>query len=392
MPEQDAPQQRPTEPPRALLPEFLHQGGASQKLAPEQRKQLVASGGTSRLESVNYGDAILTDNWPRDGLLLARSTVAEKIVVEQYKIDRLKILEENTCQQWWPARAIAVEEYLEYYASTPARFRPKVDAVAVVFLNPWWSAEVKDNAGESRMFELEAVEAKATHARPLPASYEPPDAPQPIKEAVATAHADAVALASALKQFAAKHIDPIESGDAWPRRAARLKAAFEATKPAPRERRQGPPGDVSTAHLDVACYPPHVLQLPWRKVVDAARARGRSLDLDDLPVLTQRPELQRCVDGVVAMPRRLDAVYASREGAAAVSQRCSFHAGALLLDLQQASSGVRATTKDAGGLGRAGRHVAEERWRKEVARAGAAIGAAGSTTRARGLRGEGVLV
>merc|ERR1719460_3063101 len=80
-----------------------------------------------------------------------------------------------------------------------------------------------------------------------------------------------------------KHIDPIESGDAWPRRAARLKAAFEATKPAPRERRQGPPGDVSTAHLDVACYPPHVLQLPWRKVVDAARARGRSLDLDDLP-------------------------------------------------------------------------------------------------------------
>ena len=68
-------------------------------------------------------------------------------MVEQYKIDRLKILEENTCQQWWPARAIAVEEYLEYYASTPARFRPKVDAVAVVFLNPWWSAEVKDNAG-----------------------------------------------------------------------------------------------------------------------------------------------------------------------------------------------------------------------------------------------------
>ena len=40
---------------------------------------------------------------------------------------------------------------------------------------------------------------------------------------------------------------------------------------------------MSTAHLDVACYPPHVLQLPWRKVVDAARARGRSLDLDDLP-------------------------------------------------------------------------------------------------------------
>ena len=191
-------------------PEFLHQGGAAKQLEPEQRRQLVASGGTSRLESVNYGDAILTDNWPRDGLLLARSTVAEKIVVEQYKIDRLKILEENACQQWWPARAIAVEEYLEYYASTPARFRPKVDAVAVVFLNPWWSAEVKDNAGESRMFELEAVEAKATHARPLPLTYDPPEAPQPIKEAVATAHADAVALASALKQFAAKHIDPIE--------------------------------------------------------------------------------------------------------------------------------------------------------------------------------------
>ena len=38
----------------------------------------------------------------------------------------------------------------------------------------------------------------------------PPEAPQPIKEAVAKAHADAVALASALKQFAAKHIDPIE--------------------------------------------------------------------------------------------------------------------------------------------------------------------------------------
>ena len=78
VPEQDAPQQRPTEPPRALLPEFLHQGGAAKPLEPEQRRQLVASGGTSRLESVNYGDAILTDNWPRDGLLLARSTVAEK--------------------------------------------------------------------------------------------------------------------------------------------------------------------------------------------------------------------------------------------------------------------------------------------------------------------------
>ena len=50
----------------------------------------------------------------------------------------------------------------------------------MVFLNPWWSAEVKDNAGESRMFELEAVEAKATHAKPLPLTYDPPEAPQPI--------------------------------------------------------------------------------------------------------------------------------------------------------------------------------------------------------------------
>ena len=46
VPEQDAPQQRPTEPPRALLPEFLHQGGAAKQLAPDQRRQLVASGGT----------------------------------------------------------------------------------------------------------------------------------------------------------------------------------------------------------------------------------------------------------------------------------------------------------------------------------------------------------
>ena len=67
VPETDAPQQRPQDPPRALLPEFLHQGGAAKQLAPDQRRQLVASGGTSRLESVNYGDAILTDNWPRDG-------------------------------------------------------------------------------------------------------------------------------------------------------------------------------------------------------------------------------------------------------------------------------------------------------------------------------------
>ena len=74
------------------------------------------------------------------------------------------------------------------------------------------------------MFELEAVEAKATHAKPLPLTYDPPDAPQPIKEAVATAHADAVALASALKQFAAKHIDPIETGDARHRRAASIWA------------------------------------------------------------------------------------------------------------------------------------------------------------------------
>ena len=272
----------PDEKPHAsLLPDFVHQG--TQPLAPAARRQLVASGGTARLENVSYGDAILTDNWPRDGLLLARSTLAEKIVVEKYRVDRMEILEKNKCQQWWPARAIAVEEYLEYYASTPARFRPKVDAVAVVFLNPWWSSEVLDNQGSSRMFELEAVEAKATHARQLPLTYEPPECPQPLKEAVNEAHADARALAAALSNFAATHIPPLEKGDAWPRRAARLKAAFEATKPAPRERRQGPSGDVSTAHLDVACYPPHVLQLPWRAVVDAARSSGQTLDLDRLP-------------------------------------------------------------------------------------------------------------
>ena len=72
VPETDAPQQRPQDPPRALLPEFLHQGGAAQKLAQNRQRQLVASGGTSVTRSVNYGDAILTDNWPRDGLLLAR--------------------------------------------------------------------------------------------------------------------------------------------------------------------------------------------------------------------------------------------------------------------------------------------------------------------------------
>ena len=48
VPETDAPQQRPQDPPRALLPEFLHQGGAAQKVSnPKQRRQLVASGGTS---------------------------------------------------------------------------------------------------------------------------------------------------------------------------------------------------------------------------------------------------------------------------------------------------------------------------------------------------------
>ena len=192
------------------------------------------------------------------------------------------------------------------------------------------------------MFELEAVERRRLMLNRTFA-YDPPEAPQPIKEAVAKAHADAVALASSLKQFAAKHIDPIEVETPGPEGRLGSKPRSR-TKPAPQGRRQGPPGDVY-AHLDVACYPPHVLQLPWRKVVDAAR-------------------LEEEVSGSRRPP------------------------GALLLDLQQAGPGVRAAAEDAGGLGRAGRDVAERGGEKKSPVRAPPVRSAGSTTGARGLRGR----
>ena len=61
--------------------------------------------------------------------------VAERILVDKFGYNRVEVVQ-GSDEQWWPARAISIEEYLEYYASTLARFRPKFDAVAVVFLKP----------------------------------------------------------------------------------------------------------------------------------------------------------------------------------------------------------------------------------------------------------------
>ena len=162
MPEQDAPQQRPHGAAASAATRILHQAALHKNSPQNKEGSLSRAAARLGLESVNYGDAILTDNWPRDGLLLARSTVAENRRAVQ---DRPP---QDPGGEHVPA-VVAGARHCGRRIPGVLRplqlgFRPKVDAVAVVFLNPWWSAEVKDNAGESRMFELEAVEAKATHA------------------------------------------------------------------------------------------------------------------------------------------------------------------------------------------------------------------------------------
>lgn len=128
----------------------------------------------ARIEGVEYTDAILCSGWPRHGIMLARSAVAERVLREQFPRDP-----SVDAKQWWPARVISIEEYVQYYARTLVKFRPKFDAVAVVFLRPWWSAYVAED-GVARTFELEAVEATDAMLRPL---FPDPAPPAPVIKA-----------------------------------------------------------------------------------------------------------------------------------------------------------------------------------------------------------------
>ena len=238
-----------------------------------------------RVAGETYPNTLLTDGWPSDGLLLARSAVAERILVDRYGADRGAVGRDYP--QWWPARAISIEEYLEYYATTLAKHRPKFDHVAVVFLRPWWSEHLADD-GVARMFELEPAPAKATHVRPLAGSDPaPPATPAPAADVAAGRFRDALRIAGALSGYAASHLgasseprDGPRDAEGWERRRARLAEAYGNSSASPRDKKRDPPRDVSTAHVDVVNYPSVVLTLPWYEIV--TKTPG-DLVLADLP-------------------------------------------------------------------------------------------------------------
>ena len=68
------------------------------------------------------------------------------MLVDRFGYDKAAVAR-GEYEQWWPARAISIEEYLDYYSATLQRFRPKIDNVAVVFLRPWWSEFIAEAQG-----------------------------------------------------------------------------------------------------------------------------------------------------------------------------------------------------------------------------------------------------
>ncbi|KAH8075635.1 NAD-dependent histone deacetylase [Aureococcus anophagefferens] len=280
---------------QSLYPKFMYdsrdtpEGEQEKTLPPDELRKLalprVLGGGVRRVAGETYPNALLTDGWPSDGLLLARSAVAERILVDRYGADRGAVGRDHP--QWWPARAISIEEYLEYYATTLAKHRPKFDHVAVVFLRPWWSEHLADD-GVARMFELEPAPAKATHVRPLAGSDPaPPSTPAPAADVAAGRFRDALRIAGALSGYAASHLgasseprDGPRDAEGWERRRARLAEAYGNSSASPRDKKRDPPRDVSTAHVDVVNYPSVVLTLPWYEIV--TKTPG-DLVLADLP-------------------------------------------------------------------------------------------------------------
>ncbi|KAK7253464.1 Wnt/PCP co-receptor [Aureococcus anophagefferens] len=280
---------------QSLYPKFMYdsrdtpEGEQEKTLPPDELRRLalprVLGGGVRRVAGETYPNALLTDGWPSDGLLLARSAVAERILVDRYGADRGAVGRDHP--QWWPARAISIEEYLEYYATTLAKHRPKFDHVAVVFLRPWWSEHLADD-GVARMFELEPAPAKATHVRPLAGSDPaPPSTPAPAADVAAGRFRDALRIAGALSGYAASHLgasseprDGPRDAEGWERRRARLAEAYGNSSASPRDKKRDPPRDVSTAHVDVVNYPSVVLTLPWYEIV--TKTPG-DLVLADLP-------------------------------------------------------------------------------------------------------------
>ncbi|KAH8045626.1 NAD-dependent histone deacetylase [Aureococcus anophagefferens] len=275
---------------QSLYPKFMYdsrdtpEGEQEKTLPPDELRRLalpsVLGGGVRRVAGETYPNALLTDGWPGDGLLLARSAVAERILVDRYGADRGAVGRDHP--QWWPARAISIEEYLEYYATTLAKHRPKFDHVAVVFLRPWWSEHLADD-GVARMFELEPAPAKATHVRPLAGSDPaPPSRRRPPRTspraASATRCASRARCRATRRPTSARRASPATGRDAegWERRRARLAEAYGNSSASPRDKKRDPPRDVSTAHVDVVNYPSVVLTLPWRRASRRRRGNART--------------------------------------------------------------------------------------------------------------------
>lgn len=281
--------------------------------------------------------------------------------------------DEPFAEQWWPARVISIEEYLEYYANTFVRYRPTFDAVAVVFFKPWWSSNAAED-GQSRMFELEAVEARSTSIKSMlknatvsqsvprqncaadvvqdeaekgdfldlltdpqatttttPVALErvlarrqleittevggreeeeeeheekkwnPPLAPSAPRCAEEDFR-DGLRIAMSLADYADKNLKQFRSElasiSASKRRKERLeRAVSQSTGIKPRNPSRL---DVSTAPLDVVHFPQAILNLDWKRVVDATRD-GAPIFIEDLPeelkpkerVVTASPEPRR---------------------------------------------------------------------------------------------------
>ncbi|KAJ1449705.1 hypothetical protein M885DRAFT_590311 [Pelagophyceae sp. CCMP2097] len=303
-----------------LLPTFVHM---QRRAAAWADVRSCALGAGAPLACAGGDDAPLLSGWPRDGLVLARSLVAEELLRERHQV---------RAEQWWPARIVSLDEYQQYYPAKLAKWRPKFDSVGVVFLRPWWS-ELLATDGASQAFELETVAARHASLRPLfrdapptahawaarfhasfrpraPANGNAPApgarraekpgandeasdrrasrrrpsedspvpraghrAPPPTADALsamtAQRFADAMRIARALKNFAARQFGPHTLAE---RRSRFAVAVAGGGRGAARTLL------LSPAHLEVGAYDSEVLNLDWPALISG----GADIDVDAL--------------------------------------------------------------------------------------------------------------
>uniref|UniRef100_A0A7S3NLB3 histone deacetylase n=1 Tax=Aureoumbra lagunensis TaxID=44058 RepID=A0A7S3NLB3_9STRA len=271
-------------------------------LSKDEIRELVLSGGIKRIARIDYDDTVIFNDWPEDALVLARSIVAENILIKKFHFTPA-----IAAQQWWPARLISIEEYLEYYQDIDMRpYRPKYNAVGLIFLLPWWSEHIEDNF-DANTFELEIIPAKSTHIRnlypPRPkekihshqcvsqhlatlSNTKPPQLPRSLRDNAKQKFMDALKITSCLHTFTLSKLGPVafhlDQNEIWRRRNFRLERALSESSNSWKFafKKFHSKFDVSTAALDVVNYPRHILGLDWVAMLNQVSA-DQPLQVED---------------------------------------------------------------------------------------------------------------